>query len=99
MAYCGNCGKQIDDKAVVCVHCGCETGYALEQRQVAAQIQQPTVDNESGASAGQLVLSTLFPFVGIIMFCVLHSTKPKAATNCLVTGLIAWVIATIILLL
>lgn len=68
MAYCGNCGKQIDDKAVVCVHCGCETGYALEQRQVAAQIQQPTVDNETGASAGQLVLSTLFPFVGIIMF-------------------------------
>ena len=23
--YCSNCGKEIDDKAVVCVHCGCAT--------------------------------------------------------------------------
>lgn len=21
--FCSNCGKEIDDKAVVCVHCGC----------------------------------------------------------------------------
>lgn len=24
--FCKNCGKEIDDKAVVCVHCGCATG-------------------------------------------------------------------------
>lgn len=24
--YCNNCGKQIDDRAVVCVHCGVPTG-------------------------------------------------------------------------
>jgi peptidoglycan/LPS O-acetylase OafA/YrhL len=24
--YCPNCGKQIDDKAVICVHCGVATG-------------------------------------------------------------------------
>lgn len=23
MAFCGKCGKEIDDEAVVCVHCGC----------------------------------------------------------------------------
>ena len=23
--YCKNCGKQIDDKAVICVYCGCLT--------------------------------------------------------------------------
>lgn len=23
--FCTNCGKEIDDKAVVCVHCGCAT--------------------------------------------------------------------------
>lgn len=22
---CKNCGKEIDDKAVICVHCGCLT--------------------------------------------------------------------------
>lgn len=23
--FCSNCGKEIDDKAVVCIHCGCAT--------------------------------------------------------------------------
>ncbi|WP_353845076.1 zinc-ribbon domain-containing protein [Ruminococcus sp.] len=23
MAFCSKCGKQIDDEAVMCVHCGC----------------------------------------------------------------------------
>lgn len=23
--FCKNCGKEIDDKAVVCIHCGCST--------------------------------------------------------------------------
>lgn len=23
--YCGKCGKEIDDEAIVCVHCGCAT--------------------------------------------------------------------------
>lgn len=29
--YCKNCGKQIDDKAVVCVHCGVATGVPADQ--------------------------------------------------------------------
>ena len=24
MAFCTNCGNQIDDKAVICVNCGCQ---------------------------------------------------------------------------
>lgn len=27
--YCKNCGKEIDDKAVVCVHCGVATGNQI----------------------------------------------------------------------
>lgn len=27
--FCQNCGKEIDDKAVVCVHCGCATNNTL----------------------------------------------------------------------
>ncbi|WP_367258772.1 zinc-ribbon domain-containing protein [Ruminococcus sp.] len=23
MAFCSKCGKEIDDEAVMCVHCGC----------------------------------------------------------------------------
>ena len=32
MAYCAHCGKEVDDNAVVCIHCGChtmnDTGYS-----------------------------------------------------------------------
>ena len=24
MVYCTNCGKQIDEKAIICVHCGAQ---------------------------------------------------------------------------
>lgn len=27
--FCSNCGKEIDDKAVVCVHCGCAVQNSL----------------------------------------------------------------------
>ena len=28
--FCKNCGKEIDDNAVVCVHCGVATGVTVE---------------------------------------------------------------------
>ncbi len=30
--FCSNCGKEIDDKAVVCVHCGCATKNHVQQQ-------------------------------------------------------------------
>ena len=24
--FCKNCGKEVDDKALICIHCGCATG-------------------------------------------------------------------------
>ena len=29
--FCSNCGKEIDDKAVICVHCGCSTQNSKSQ--------------------------------------------------------------------
>ena len=30
--FCSNCGKEIADKAVVCVHCGCATKNHVQQQ-------------------------------------------------------------------
>ncbi len=38
--YCTNCGKEIDDKAVVCIHCGVATGNMRQQ----PQTQQPVIN-------------------------------------------------------
>lgn len=36
--YCKNCGQQIDDKAVVCIHCGVAT------QNLESQVQQPVIN-------------------------------------------------------
>lgn len=32
MAFCTVCGKEINDDAVVCIHCGCATAKVLEDK-------------------------------------------------------------------
>lgn len=66
--FCKNCGKEIDDKAAVCPHCG-----------VAQNEQQPIDDS---GSIGWGVLGCCIPVVGLILFLVWHDTKPKNASIC-----------------
>ena len=65
MAYCKNCGAQIDDKAAVCVHCGVAVNNTM---------QQP--DN---GGFGWGLLGFCIPIVGLILFLVWKDTKPKTA--------------------
>lgn len=65
MAYCKNCGTQIDDNAVVCPACG------------VAQTSTPAVVDEGGFGWG--LLGCCIPLVGLILFLVWKDTKPKTA--------------------
>ena len=58
--FCKNCGKEIDDKATVCVHCGVPTANAQQQQQVVVQ----STPNNGFAIAG-FVLS-FFSFAAVI---------------------------------
>lgn len=40
--FCRNCGAQIDDKAVICIHCGASAGNQPMQAQ--PQFQQPVIN-------------------------------------------------------
>lgn len=51
--YCSNCGKEIDDKAVVCVHCGCETKNLNKKNDT------PIIVNNSASSAATAPTPTL----------------------------------------
>jgi len=35
--YCSNCGKQIDDKAAICIHCGVATSNSSSYSSVAPE--------------------------------------------------------------
>ena len=65
MAYCKNCGNQIDDKAVICPACG------------VAQETKPAVVDNGGFGWG--VLGCCIPIVGLILFLIWKDTKPKSA--------------------
>lgn len=63
--FCKNCGQEIDDKAVVCPHCGVAQGSLTDS-------------NDSG-SVGWGLLGCCIPVVGLVLYLVWKDTKPKTA--------------------
>lgn len=91
MAFCRKCGKEIDDEAVVCIHCGCATDKATPP----AKQHGPDYDPDSKADFVEILLSVLIPIAGIIMYFVKKDTRPKAAKTCLLVGIITWALGAI----
>lgn len=65
MAFCKNCGAQIDDRAVVCPKC------CVPQNDT-----PPVVDN---GGFGWGLLGCCVPIAGLILFLIWKDTKPKTA--------------------
>ncbi|MBD7911244.1 MULTISPECIES: zinc ribbon domain-containing protein [Clostridium] len=63
--FCKNCGKEIDDKASVCIHCGVSTNL------------NPTVVDNGGFAWG--LLGCCVPVVGLVLFLVWKDTKPRTS--------------------
>ncbi len=89
MAYCHNCGAQIDDLAVICPHCG------LEQKQARQAA------NDSG-SIGWGLLGCCLPLVGLILFLVWKDTQPRNARKAgwgALIGVLAIVVSYVVIFL
>lgn len=71
MAYCKNCGNQIDDRAVICPACG------VPQEPMQGQ-QQPAAAQDNGGF-GYGLLGFCIPIVGIILYFVWKNDKPKSS--------------------
>lgn len=65
--FCKNCGQEIDDKAVVCPHCG------VAQR----EMSYDTIKDGGGVGWG--ILGCCIPVVGLILWLVWKDTKPQTA--------------------
>lgn len=79
MAYCKNCGAQIDDGVTNCPNCGASQGSTTP----------PVVDN-GGFLWG--LLGCCIPIVGLVLFLVWKDTKPKTAKAAGIGALVAVVI-------
>ena len=74
MKYCCHCGSEMRDEAVVCVKCGCSV-----------EMFQPRYQNavvpykEDKPEPILIIVSILFPIIGIIMGYVMASESPVAS--------------------
>ncbi len=66
--FCKNCGKEIDDKAVVCVHCGVATS-------------EGGLIADDKPSIGLNILSFFIPLAGLIMYFVMKKDTPNKAKS------------------
>ena len=82
MAFCKNCGAQIDDQAVVCTSCG------------TAQNTAPAVVDKGGFGWG--LLGWCVPIVGLILFLVWKDTKPKTAKAAGIGALVSTILAVVL---
>ena len=79
MAYCKNCGNQIDDNAVVCPFCGAQQQAVIN----------PAADT---GSFGWSVLGFCIPLVGLILYLVWKDTKPVSSKQAGIGALVGFVL-------
>ena len=72
MKYCSHCGKEINDEAVVCVHCGC----AVSDPEIHNKSQNNTDDVPN---IGLNILAALIPIVGLIIYLTMNDKKSRKA--------------------
>ena len=85
MAYCKNCGQQIDNQAAICPNCG------------VAQNAKPAVTDNGGFGWG--LLGCCIPIVGLILFLVWKYSKPNTAKAAGIGALVSVILAAVVYVL
>ncbi len=91
MAYCKNCGAEIDDKAFVCPKCGVLQSNNTPVQ--AEQFQQSSIKDNGGIGWG--LLGCCIPIVGLVLFLVWKDTKPRTAKAAGIGALVAVIIGVV----
>lgn len=74
--FCRNCGKELNDQAVICPNCG----VAVNETKL--NQMNGGVKNDDAPSAGFAVLCFFFPIVGLILYLVWKDEYPQRAKSC-----------------
>ena len=85
MKYCSTCGKQIEDEAIICIHCGCLTSNKVIE--------------EDKNNPGFNVLAFLIPIVGMILYFAWKNEKPIRANGIGAAALGGFVCSIILMIL
>lgn len=93
--FCKNCGKEVDDQAVICPGCGVPTTNSQPGAAAAPS-------NGDAPNAGFAVLGFFFPIIGLILYLVWHKDYPLKAKSCgkgALIGVIVYVVLIVIVVI
>ena len=79
--YCTKCGKEINEDAIICIHCGCSINNTQTNK-------EPDSDNIGWGFLGFFV-----PIVGFILWLIWKDEAPKKSKNLGIGALVALCIA------
>ena len=106
MAFCRNCGKEIEDNAVACNECGAAQVVEATPVETIAPNQTtveptpgvtpPPAQPEDKGGFGWGLLGCCIPIVGLILFLVWKDTKPKTSKAAGIGALVS-VIASVVI--
>lgn len=82
LMFCQKCGKEINDEAVICIHCGCAVNSKPNTYKIA--------NEDDKKSVGLNVLSFFIPLFGWIYGGINHKTYPIKAKGCIVSAFIGF---------
>ena len=83
--FCSNCGREIDDKAVVCVGCGASV---KNMKSMSA--------NNAKASAGWWWLGFLIPLAGLLVFICCNDSNPAKAKKAGIGALVGFIVSVVL---
>ena len=85
--YCYNCGKEVDDKAVICVHCGVE----LKKRE---ELEEDTLENREPKTLLGVVFALFLGLIGLLIGVLIYPAGTVARKTflkgCIITLLITF---------
>lgn len=76
--FCRNCGKEIPDKAAICLGCG-------------AEVKRPVVEDTAGA--GWWWIGFLVPLAGLLIWITCSDTQPNRAKKAGIGALVGVITA------
>lgn len=90
MAYCRECGSEVDERNKYCTSCGNPMGPL-----------NPSIEHhhlENNGSFGWFFLGLFFPLVGFILFLVWIGSKKKSAYGALIGSVVSFVLVFVLVI-
>lgn len=94
--YCKNCGFKMNDGDSFCTNCGYQN---YGNSAISNMYNNKTTEKQDNANVGLVILSILFPIVGLILFLSTKNDTPKAAKSYGIGALVSSILRLVILII